>query len=129
MELSKMTLPKAVDLGKWSKMPLVEQMANISSEVGRASKWKKIGKETMAHSAFIRALDLIDATIAVGRIDNPSMRDALLEELCRARDLFCEEYLSDDPSALSPSEKYFNAFAIAYAFKAEKAASLLQKSR
>lgn len=114
MELSEVKLPAQPDLSRWAELPLIDQMANISSEVGRASKWKKLGKESMAHGAFIRALDLIDATIAVGRIDNPTMRSALLEELCRARDLFCEEYLSQDPSAVEPSEKYFNAFAIAY---------------
>lgn len=114
MELSEVRLPAQPDLSRWATLPLIDQMANISSEVGRASKWKKLGKEMMAHGAFIRALDLIDATIAVGRTGNPSMRGALLKELCRARDLFCEEYLSNDPSAVEYSEKYFNAFAIAY---------------
>lgn len=109
-------LPKAPDLERWKGLSFIEQMANISSEVGRCAKWKRKGNEALAKGAFIRALDLIDATIAVGRIKEPQHRDAMLKELCRARALFCEEYLEIEPSeGLAATERYFNDFAMAYA--------------
>ncbi len=33
------TLPKPPDKERWGKMSFVEQMANISSEIGRTGKW------------------------------------------------------------------------------------------
>lgn len=115
--LTPRTLPQAPDRERWSRMSIMEQLANVSSEVGRAGKWKRKGNAALSEGAFIRTLDLIDATIAVGRAGENG-RAALLEELCRARDLFCEEYLSDDVNALAPSEKYFSVFANALARKA-----------
>jgi hypothetical protein len=111
-------LPKKPDAARWAEMPLMEQMANIYSEVGRTSKWKQKGNAQLAMQAFIRALDLIDLTIAVGRkgADTPPAgRSSMLRELLRSRDLFCEEFLSDDPEAIKPSEKYFSHFALAAA--------------
>ena len=109
------TLPKPPDKERWGKMSFVEQMANISSEIGRTGKWKMKGNKDLAESAFIRALDLIDATISEGR-RNTDGRNEMLGELCRARELFCQEYYSDNTVALLPSEKYFTAFAKAYAY-------------
>lgn len=109
------TLPKPPDKERWGKMSFVEQMANISSEIGRTGKWKMKGNRDLAESAFVRALDLIDATISEGR-RNTNGRNEMLGELCRARELFCQEYYSDNTAALLPSEKYFAAFAKAYAY-------------
>lgn len=97
------TLPKPPDKERWGKMSFVEQMANISSEIGRTGKWKMKGNKDLAESAFIRALDLIDATISEGR-RNTDGRNEMLGELCRARELFCQEYYSDNTAALLPSE-------------------------
>lgn len=110
------SLPKQPDIQRWRELPLMEQMANISSEVGRTLKWKLKGKDDLAEGAFIRALDLMDATIAVGR-EGSEFRPCLLRELCRARELFCDEFLSDEPSALVLSDKYFSQFALAWAQK------------
>ncbi len=101
-------------------MSLMDQMANISSEVGRTSKWKRKGNHQLALQAFIRALDLIDLTIAVGRTAggrNSIGRSSMLYELLRCRDQFCEEFLSSDVNALNPSKKYFSHFANAAARK------------
>jgi hypothetical protein len=113
-------LPQKPDAAKWAEMSLIDQMANISSEVGRTGKWKRKGNSQLALQAFIRALDLIDLTVAVGRTaaSTPAgARDSMLRELLRSRDLFCEEFLSDDANALAPSEKYFSFFAHASAQK------------
>ena len=48
------TLPKPPDKERWGKMSFVEQMANISSEIGRTGKWKMKGNKDLAESAFIR---------------------------------------------------------------------------
>lgn len=114
--MSMKTLPQPPERNRWRELSLIEQMANISSEVGRTGKWKTKGNAAMAESAFIRALDLIDATIAEGRRNAPG-RDSMLNELCREREMFCMEYLSEKPDALLPSERYFSHFAKAYALK------------
>ena len=101
-----------IDLDRWREMPLVEQMANIGSEVGRTRKWTEKGNQRMAESAFLRALDLIDATIQTGRYGLDS-RGALLKEILRARDLFAESYNSSDCQTLSYLDKYFGQFALA----------------
>ncbi len=114
-------LPKRPDAARWAELPLMDQMANIYSEVGRTAKWKRKGNTQLAQQAFIRALDLIDLTIAVGRTGRdaqPDGRGPLLRELFRCRDLFCEEFLSDDADALKPTEKYFSHFAQAAARRA-----------
>ncbi len=112
-------LPSIPDAGRWESMDFMTQMANIGSEVGRTLKWKQKGNTVLARSAFIRAIDLIDLTIKVGRNNSPaSSRDAMLREVLLARDQFCEEYLSDDVNALAQSERYFSHFAKACAVKA-----------
>ena len=107
-----MTAP-AYDEKRWSAMPLAEQMANIGSEVGRTRKWLSKGKIAMAEGAFVRALDLIDLTVKYGRLGKPS-RGALLEELCRAREIFCGAYLEADFDNLAYLDKYFGDFALAW---------------
>lgn len=101
-----------IDVERWAAMPLMEQMANIGSEVGRAGKWLGKDKLQLAESAFCRGLELIDATIRFGR-GNMASRSCLLEELCRARDLFSDSFLKRDYDELAYLEKYFGQFASA----------------
>lgn len=111
-------LPEKPNVKKWSEMSFIAQMANIGSEVGRTLKWKRKGNSNMAQGAFVRALDLFDLTISVGRMkESFYSRDSMLKEVIRARDQFCEEYLSDDSDALLPSDKYFSHFAKAFALR------------
>ena len=103
---------KTLENGRWAEMPFLEQMANIGSEVYRTSSWKIKGNAGRAQAAFERALELIDLTIKYGRL-HESGRNAMLEEICRLREVFCMEYLSPDPTALTSFDKYFMLFAIA----------------
>lgn len=48
--------------GRWQKMPLYEQMANIGSEVERAMSWQNKGNEKYSKMAFYRALELLNLT-------------------------------------------------------------------
>ncbi len=101
-----------IDIERWAAMPLMEQMANIGSEVGRARKWLWKDKPQLAESAFFRGLELVDATIKCGR-RNMESRFCLLMELCRARDLFSDSFLKRDYDSLDYLEKYFGQFASA----------------
>ncbi len=99
-------------------MDFISQMANIGSEVGRTLKWKQKGNTALAKNAFIRALDLFDLTIKVGRKNgSQSSRDSMLREVLMARDQFCEEYLSEDSNAIARSDRYFSQFAKACALR------------
>ena len=54
---------KALKNGKWNKLTLMEQMANIGSEVERATKWREKNKN-YSNMAFYRALELLELTIS-----------------------------------------------------------------
>lgn len=54
-----------INFERWGGMPLVEQMANIGSEVGRTRKWAEKGNSRMAESAFLRALSMPQSVPAV----------------------------------------------------------------
>lgn len=86
---------------------------------GRANlEMEAKGKHRTRQNAFIRALDLFDLTIKVGRNNGPqSSRDSMLREVLMARDQFCEEYLSEDSNAIAPSDRYFSQFAKACALR------------
>ena len=120
-EQKMMYLPEKPNKERWAEMPFIVQMANIGSEVGRTFKWKRKGNENRAKGAIVRALDLFDLTMAVGRIIEPfSLRDSMLKEVIRARDQFCEEFLSEDNDALLLSDKYFSHFAKACALRSSR---------
>ena len=99
---------------RWASLSFIEQMANIGSEVGRTAKWVAKGKPQMAEGAFVRALDLLDLTIAYGRAGQPN-RDSMLKELCRCRECFCDAYMRSDAQDLAGLDRYFGVFAMAYA--------------
>lgn len=101
----------ALENGRWAEMPLSQQMANIGSETSRALKALEAGKESRAKGAFARAQELIDLTIKYGRVDNPSLRGALWEELCRFRELFCAAFISRNIPELVSLNKYLDHFA------------------
>lgn len=82
--------------GRWAKMSLAEQMANIGSEVGRALNWRNKGNADLSQRSFFRALELIDLTVYSIR------KYSKLKEILRTRealvDFFCgkNEMLSSD---------------------------------
>jgi len=90
---------------RWFKLSLIEQMANIGSEVFRAIKWQKKNSPD-SQKAFYRALELFELTLA-----DPKNR-LRLKEVCRAKELFADWYLGDSPYLLFAKdwEKYFFQF-------------------
>lgn len=86
---------------------MMEQMANIGSEVERAISWKEKRKEELSMGAFFRALELFDLTIeGVGR------DGAKLKELCRAKEFFCDYYIGENQYHQTKEmwQKYFYHF-------------------
>lgn len=52
--------------GRWHSLSLVEQLANVGSDVTRAARWH--GKDQQrCEQAFDRAIELLDLTIADNR--------------------------------------------------------------
>lgn len=109
-----MELPALPDCQRWAALTLIEQMANIGSEVGRTYKWLSKSKPQMAQGAFFRALDLIDLTIRYGRYGEEG-RGQLLKELCRCRDEFTSAVLTNNLESLQSLDRYFGHFAKCYA--------------
>ena len=95
--------------GRWKKMPFIERMANIGSEVERALKWRERNNVDYSQKAFERALELVDLTL-----ESPG-KPSHLKELARLRealvDYFCgaNEFGSTDSSW----RKYFSHFTYA----------------
>jgi len=95
--------------GRWNKLSLVEQMANIGSEVGRTIKWKNKGNQKSSSSALDRVLELSDFTI-----DDPKNVGSL-KEITRMREVLVDYFLGDNIYGSSDDnlEKYFYAFGYA----------------
>lgn len=95
--------------GRWNKMSLVEQMANIGSEVERALSWQAKDNLVYSQKAQDRALELIDLSL------DGVKGFTRLKELARLRealvDYFCgvNQYGSTDISW----KKYFSCFTYA----------------
>ncbi len=93
---------------RWASFSIYFQMANIGAEVGRCLKWK--GKnELLSESAFHRALELIDFTIADKKNRNS------LKELCVMREVFCDHVVGENQyrSSAKGWDKYFYYFTVA----------------
>ena len=103
---------QGLENGRWAEMSFPQQMANIGSETSRVLKALQAGKDSRAEGAFARAQELIDLTIKYGRADaSPMLRSAMLEELCRFRELFCAAFLSRNLADLASLNKYLDQFA------------------
>jgi hypothetical protein len=114
-----MTGPVHRDLaaGRWRRLALAEQLANVGSEVGRAWRWRERDGR-LAAAAIDRALELLDLTLA-----DPRWRRRL-REIARARELLCDA--ADGGGAygttLEDLDRYFLAFAVAARTRKEAAA-------
>ncbi|MGH7575978.1 MAG: hypothetical protein ACREM1_12750 [Longimicrobiales bacterium] len=96
--------------GRWQTFTLVEQLANIGSEVDRAIRADRAGRMSRRDPAIDRALELFDLTAADHRWRGHRRREVL-----RAREEFCRLFFTDDVPAGSAEglSKYFLYFAIA----------------
>ena len=92
--------------GKWFKMKLVEQMANVGSEVNRAILWREKKDVQYANLAFERALELFDLTAR-----DPKNRNRL-KEVLRSREAFGDYFVGSNQykSTADSWKKYFFNF-------------------
>jgi hypothetical protein len=100
---------KDLTIARWGKLSLVEQLANIGSEVIRATVWQKKGNTEYATLAFYRALELTDYTLA------QPLKHAELLELARMRELLVDYFIGKNiyGSTASSWQLYFGAFTFA----------------
>jgi hypothetical protein len=100
------TLQASLAGGRWLDQTLMEQHANIGSEVGRASRAKETGNESRAWNAIVRTLELFDLTIADARWRGRE------REICRAREVVCDFVVGDNEygSTAESLDAYFLPF-------------------
>jgi hypothetical protein len=103
---------KNLAMGQWARLTFCEQMGNTGSEVSRMLNWQ-IKDPEIYKSCFVRALELLDMTIADPRWQKR------LKELVRVRGLLCAAFLKGDKSVvdLSYLNRYFLDFAMAARIK------------
>lgn len=91
-------------LSRWQKLSLIEQMANIGSEVYRTIKWKK--NKDFAQKAFERALELFDLTL------QDAKNKFRLKEVARTRECFADYISGNNQYNFTKKywEKYFYNF-------------------
>lgn len=92
--------------GRWNKLSLIEQLANIGSEVERTMLWREKNNLDYSKQAFIRALELIDLTLS----DSKNIHR--LKELTRLREVLVDYFLEKNLYSSSDClwRSYFNAF-------------------
>ena len=99
--------------GRWQVFSLVEQLANVGSEVERALTWLDKRNPEYSRLAFLRALELLNLTIA-----DPKHRNRL-RELTRLREALLDYFLGDNEFRSSEKiwRSYFYQFAYAAALR------------
>jgi hypothetical protein len=99
--------------GRWFELSLVEQLANIGSDVVRTIKWKNKDNSDRSKKAFERTLELLDLTVA----DKKNRHR--LKELLRTREALVDYFMFDNKYSSSDQlwEKYFYSFNYAAAVK------------
>ena len=98
--------------GRWFEISLVEQMANIGSEIERTIAWRG-RNEKNGTAEFDRGLELLDLTIA-----DPRHRRRL-RELTRLREALADYFVFDNSyrSTAESWRRYFHAFTYAAALR------------
>jgi hypothetical protein len=95
--------------GRWGRLSLLEQMANIGSEVERSLSWRAKGNLKYSRKAFERALELLDLSL------DSAADPARLKELARLREAMVDHFVGTNQfrSTETSWRKYFLSFAYA----------------
>jgi len=101
---------------RWFELSLVEQLANVGSDIERTIQWKKKGNLEYSQRAFERALELIDLTVA-----DPKNRKRL-KEVLRAREMLVDHFVYDNSYSSTDEswQRYFLQFNYAAAIQRGK---------
>jgi hypothetical protein len=97
---------KELAAGRWAKLPFVEQMANIGSEVERALNWQEKNNPEYSQKAFERSLELIDLTLDSNTVDSH------IKEIARLREFIVDYFYCKNEfrSTAAWFRKYFLQF-------------------
>ena len=89
---------------RWPTFTVLEQLANVGSEVERTIRARAAGNASRFDSALARALELFDLTAADAR-----WRGARRREILRAREQFCGLFFGDaaDAGSAPGLQRYF----------------------
>ena len=100
---------KELAAGRWKGLSLVEQMANIGSEVERALNWQAKKNSGYTQKAFERAIELIDLSL-----DDPGSF-ARFKEFARVREAIVDYFfgVNQFKSTESSWRDYFSHFTYA----------------
>lgn len=95
---------------RWLKMSLLEQMANIGSEIDRAFHWKAKNQMTFCQKSVERAFELLDLSL------QSTAEFPRLKELARTREGLADYFMGDNEYASTEAQwrKYFLQFALAF---------------
>jgi hypothetical protein len=106
-------LHKGLTLERWSRFSLMEQLANVGTDIERTIQWRKRGDLISSQQAFERALELLDLTIA-----DPKNRKRL-KEIVRAREALVDYFVYDNEYGSTDEawQQYFYCFNYAAALQ------------
>ena len=92
--------------GLWARMPLVDQLANIGSEVEMALNWKAKNNPDYSLRAVERALELLDLSLAT------PWKFPQLKEITRLREILSDYFYGSNQhgSTEASLRKYFAPF-------------------
>ena len=95
---------------RWLSFSLLEQLANVGSEVDRAIRAHEAHNSGRFEGAFARALELFDLTAS-----DPRWAGARRREVLRGREEFCRVFFDPtvDPKSAAGLRRYFVHFAAA----------------
>jgi len=101
---------------RWNQLSLMEQLANVGTDLSRAFRWKKRGNHELSQQAFYRVLELLDFTIR-----DPKNRKRL-KEVVRTREVLIDHFMFDNKYKTTEEswEKYFLQFNYAAALRRGK---------
>ena len=101
-------VPVNLNRDRWASFSLAEKIGNIGSEFSRAKSAEQRNDWEKRQEALVRALDLIDLSLAVDHV--PSHR----KELARLRALSANCYINGDEyqASLQELEDYTFPFAL-----------------
>ena len=95
--------------GRWARMPLVEQMANIGSEVERALNWRAKNNTDYSLRAAERAIELSGLSLAGARTL------PRLKEIARVKEILLDYFYGPNEcgSTEASLRNYFSHFTYA----------------
>jgi hypothetical protein len=98
--------------GRWERMPFLDQMANIGSEVERALNWQAKHNEAHSQKAFERALELTDLTLGAG------LCGSRLKEVARVREALADYFAGENE--FGSTERSWRRYFLHFGYAARK---------